>query len=163
MRFGELPPLASRVGRISPPLRTIVVAVMLNLTAACAPVQILTGTVRSSIPASSVVVYTTAPQNFEQIALLSIRKKTLFGTGGQHTVDKLVERLSEQAAKLGANGIIVDEINDERSMSVGAGIGSDSYTHNADISLGVGALISVHETTADARAIYVPRDAAISP
>ena len=31
-----------------------------------------------------------------------------------------------------------------------------SYTHNADISLGFGALFSVYQKTGNARAIYVP-------
>jgi hypothetical protein len=161
MRFGEL--VACPVGRTNRPLRAVAATSMLILSAACAPVQVLTGTVRPSIPAPSVVVYSVAPPNFEQVALLSATKKTLFGTGGQRTVDSLVGRLSAQAAKLGANGIILDEFNDERSMSLATGIGSDSYTHNADISLGVGALIGVYKTTGNARAIYVPRDGTISP
>jgi hypothetical protein len=139
-------------------MRSIAAASMLALTVACAPTQVLTGAVRPQIPASSVVVYSAAPPKYEQIALLSASSKTLFTTGGQKSIDKLVRRLSAQAAKLGANGIILDDLSDEQSLSLGTGVGTDSYTHNADISLGLGGLIGVYKKTGNARAIYVPRE-----
>jgi murein endopeptidase len=138
-------------------MRSLAVAPMF-LIAACAPTQVVTGTVRPQVPVASVVLYATPPSTFEQIALLSASSRTLFGTGGQKTVDKLIRRLSSQAAKLGANGIILDDLSDEQSLSLGTGVGSDSYTHNADISLGLGALISVYKKTGNARAVYVPRE-----
>jgi murein endopeptidase len=151
---------------LSTPIRTtkpawtqsLAAAALLVVNVACAPVQVLTGTVRPPIAASSVVLYGAAPPNFEQIALLCASRTTFFGTGGQRTIDQLVRQLSAQAAKLGANGIILDDLSDERSMSLGTGIGSDSYTHNADISLGFGGLIGVYKKTGNARAIYVPRE-----
>jgi hypothetical protein len=137
-------------------VRSMAVAAML-LSAACAPIQVLTGTARPPIPASDVMVYSTAPPRFEQIALLSATTRTVFRPGGQKTVDKLVLRLAAQAAKLGANGIILDDVSDEQSMSLGTGVGSESYTHNADISLGVGGFFGVYKKIGNARAIYVPR------
>jgi hypothetical protein len=137
-------------------MRSIAGASMLIAAAACAPTQVLTGAARAPIPESDVVVYAAAPPHFEQIALLCATSKTMFHTGGQKSIDKLVRRLSAQAAKLGANGIVLDDVSDEQSMSLGTGVGSQSYTHNADISLGFGALFSVYQKTGNARAIYVP-------
>jgi hypothetical protein len=138
-------------------IRWIGVASMLIVNAACAPTQILTGTARAPIPESDVVVYSAAPPHFEQIALLSATSKTLFRAGGKKTTDKLVARLTVRAAKLGANGIILDDVSDEQSLSLGTGVGSQSYTHNADISLSFGGLFNVYKETGNARAIYVPR------
>jgi len=131
---------------------------MLIAAAACAPTQVLTGSARTPIPESDVVVYSAAPAHFQQIALLSATSKTMFHAGGQKSIDKLVRRLAAQAAKLGANGIILDDVSDEQSMSLGTGVGSQSYTHNADISLGFGGFFSVYKKTGNARAIYVPRE-----
>ncbi len=139
-------------------IRSVAATSMLAVIAACAPTQMLTGTVRPPVPPSSVIVYTAAPPKFEQIALLSASGRTLFGVGGQKTIDKLVRRLSVRAGKLGANGIILDDWADEQSISLATGVGSDSYTHNADISLGLGGLFAVYKKTASARAIYVPRE-----
>jgi hypothetical protein len=137
-------------------IRWIALAPILLVNAACAPVQVLTGTVRPAICPSSVVIYSAAPPKFEQVALLSASSDTLFAAGGQKTIDKLVRRLAARAAKIGANGLILDEFSDENSMALGTGVGSDSYTHNADISLGLGAMVGVFKKTANARAIYVP-------
>jgi hypothetical protein len=131
---------------------------MLIFAAACAPTQVLTGKAKAPIAASDVVVYNAAPPNFQQIALLSTSGRTLFRTGGQKTIDKLVKSLAAQAARLGANGIILDEFSDEQSMSLGTGVGSESYTHNADIGLGIGGFLAVYKKTGYARAIYVPCD-----
>jgi hypothetical protein len=118
----------------------------------------LTGTVRPPVPVAEVVIYSVAPPNFEQIAFLSASSKTAFTVGGQKAIDKVVKRLTVQAAKLGANGLILEDFSDEQSLSLGTGIGSDSYTHNGSISLGVGGLIGVFKKTGTGRAIYVPRE-----
>jgi hypothetical protein len=133
-------------------------ASMLLAAAGCAPSQVLTGTARAPIPASDVVVYFATPAHFQQVALLCASSKTVFHLGGQKAIDRLVRRLSVQAAKLGANGIILDDVADEQSISLGTGVGSQSYTHNADISLGIGGWFSVYKKTGNARAIYVPRE-----
>jgi hypothetical protein len=141
-------------------LRTLTAASMAIIGAACASTQIesLSGAARPPIRASDVIVYFAPPANCQQIALLSATNKTFFHVGGQKAIDELVGRLAAEAAKLGANGIIVDEIFDEQAMSLGTGAGTESYTHNADISLSVGARFGVYKKTANARAIYVPRE-----
>jgi hypothetical protein len=143
--------------------RTMIIvaaASMMIISAACAPtqLQVLTGAARAPIPASDVVVYSAAPAHFQQIALLTATRRTVFHVGGKKTIDQLMEQLAVRAAKLGANGIIVDELFDEQSMSLGTGVGSDTYTHNADISVGIGGLFGVYKKTGNARAIYVPRE-----
>ena len=138
-------------------MRWMAVASLLIVCAACAPAVFLTGSARPPIPPSEVVVYGSAPPNCTYIAVLRVSTKTLFRPGGPKTEATLVRRLSAQAAKLGANGIILDEFSDEQFLSLGTGVGSESYTHNADISLSVGGLLGVYKKTGNARAIYVAR------
>jgi hypothetical protein len=145
-------------GAILRTMRWIAGVSLLSVIGACAPSEVLTGRVRPAIPESEVVVYSAAPPNFEQIAVLSASSKTAFTVGGQKSIDKLVRRLKARAATLGANGLILEDFSDEQSLSFGTGLGSDSYTHNGSISLGVGGFFGVYKKTGNGRAIYVPRE-----
>ena len=148
----------ARTDSILRTMRWIAAASSLIFNGACAPTQVLTGTVRPPVPVAEVVIYSVAPPNFEQIAVLSASSKTAFTVGGQKAIDKVVKRLTVQAAKLGANGLILEDFSDEQSLSLGTGVGSDSYSHNGSISLGVGGFIGVFKKTGQGRAIYVPRE-----
>jgi hypothetical protein len=133
------------------------------MIAACAPsTQILTGAARPPIAATEVKIYSTPPPVFQEIAVLTASNKSAFGTGGQKSIDKVVERLKEQAAKLGANGLILEDFYDRQTASIGTGVGSDSYTHNGSVSVGVGGGIGIFKKTGKGRAIFVPAAAAIS-
>lgn len=125
--------------------------------AACAPSShILTGTARPPITVSEVKLYDTPPPRFEEIALLNATSKSAFGPGGQRSMDKVIERLKSEAAKLGANGVLLGDIDDRQTASIGTGVGSDSYTHNSSISLGVGGSLGIFKKTAKGTAIFVP-------
>ena len=137
--------------------RTSLLAGVLLLSVACTPTtQILTGVARPPIAVSDVTLYSTPPPGSQEIALLSATSKSAFGTGGQKSVDKVVDRLKEQAAKLGANGLILEDFSDRQTASIGTGVGSDSYTHNGSVSLGVGGGFGIFKKIGKARAIFVP-------
>lgn len=138
-------------------LRVSLLAGALLLSVACAPTtQILTGEARPPIAVSEVTLYSTPPPGFQEIAVLTATSKTAFGTGGQKSVDTVVERLKQQAAKLGANGLILEDFSDRQTASIGTGVGSDSYTHNGAVSVGVGGGIGIFKKTGKGRAIFVP-------
>ena len=59
--------------------------------------------------------------------MLDANSKSAVGTGGQKSVDNVIERLKIEAAKLGANGVILEGFSDSKTGSVGTGVGSDSY------------------------------------
>lgn len=123
----------------------------------CAPSsQVLVGTARTPISVAEVKVYSHAPPAFEEVAILNASSKSVFQAGGQRAIDKVIARLKEQAAKLGANGIILEEFSDTETGSLGTGVGSDSSTHNSSISLGVGGSVGIFKKTGKGRAIYVP-------
>jgi hypothetical protein len=137
--------------------RLIVMITATALVAACATSsQTLTGSPRAPIAPSEVRVYTQAPQSFEEIAVLSASRKSVSAAGGERAIEKMIESMKLQAAQLGANGLLLEDFSDSNSVSLGTGVGSETYTHNASISLGVGGSLGVVAKAAKGRAIFVP-------
>jgi hypothetical protein len=107
------------------------------------------------VPAA-VKVYTQAPQSFEEIAVLGASRKSVTSAGGERAIAKMIEAMRSQAAQLGANGLLLEDFSDSDPMAIGTGVGSQTYTHNASINVGVGGSIGVVKKIARARAIFVP-------
>src|SRR6202171_636245 len=132
--------------------------------AACAPSShILVGTARPPISPSEVKIYLQPPPSFEPIAILNASANSMFGTGGQGSVDKVMQRLKEQAAKLGANGIILEGMSDRETGSLGGGSGSSSYSGNSAVGVGGGGSVGIFKKTGQGRAIFVPPESAQPP
>lgn len=125
--------------------------------AACAPSShLVTGTVRAPVSPAAVVVYSHAPPVYEEIAVLDASSKSVFNAGGQRTTDKVVARLKAEAAKLGANGLILEGFDQTQTGSIGSGVGSDSYSNHGSVGLGVGGSVGIFKTSGKGRAIFVP-------
>lgn len=138
--------------------------VVAAMAAACAPSShILVGPARPPIPVTDVKVYSQPPAHFAEVAVLSASSKSVFTPGGQRAIDKVVGRLKAQAAQLGANGIILQDFSDRETGALGTGVGSDSYSRNSAVSLGVGGSVGIFNKTGKARAIYVSPDAPPAP
>ena len=129
---------------------------ILTLAACATSSQVLTGAPRSPLLPAEVRVYTQAPQSFEEIALLGATRKSVSTAGAERAIGKMIEAMRLQAAELGANGLLLEDISDSDPVSVGSGVGSQTYTHNAAISLGVGGSLGVTKKMVKARAIFVP-------
>jgi hypothetical protein len=127
----------------------------------CAPsTHVLVGTARPPISPSEVKIYSSPPANFQEIAVLDASNSSAFGTGGQKSVDKVIERLKIEAAKLGANGVILEGFQDAQTGSIGSGVGSDSYSSHSAVGVGVGGSLGIYKKTGHGDAIYVPPDVA---
>jgi len=125
--------------------------------AACAPSShVLVGQARPPITPDRVKIYSHPPANYQEIAVLDASSKSAFGTGGQKSVDKVIERLKNEAAKLGANGVILEGFRDSQSGSIGTGVGSDSYSGHSAVGVGVGGSLGIYTKTGHGDAIYVP-------
>ena len=146
----------SSVGRL---LALAVVA--LSLAACTTPnTVIVTGTARSPIAPADVKIYSHPPPVFEEVAMLNASSSSMFTTGGQKTVDKVIADLKEQAAKLGANGVILEGFSDSQTGSVGTGVGSSSASSNSAVGVGVGGSLGIYNKTGHGRAIYVEPESA---
>ena len=116
----------------------------------------LIGTPRPAISPADVRVFTTPPPQAEQIALLDAHSDSVFGPGGQKAIDKVIDRLKTQAAQLGANGIVLGDVSDRQTGSIGTGVGSGSYSGNSAVGVGVGGSLGIYKKSGKATAIYVP-------
>ena len=112
----------------------VVAAGAVLLLAGCATSHILTGTPRPPIDPSQVRVYYGSPGvPYEEIALLETSSGA-FTYGEQNKTDSVMRKLREEAASLGANGILFQGTADGHGgggVSVGAGtgrFGGRSYT-----------------------------------
>ena len=138
-------------------LRAIFALSMAATLASCATSsQVLTGVPRSPILPAAVKVYTQAPQRFEEIAVLGASRKSVSSAGGERAIAKMIEAMRTQAAQLGANGLLLEDFSDSDPVAIGTGVGSQTFTHNASIDVGVGGSLGVIKKIARARAIFVP-------
>jgi hypothetical protein len=134
---------------------TLAIALMLTMAGCASSSQTLTGLPRAPLSPSDVRVYTQAPQSFEEIAVLSASRKSVSSAGGERAIEKMIETMRAQAAQLGANGLLLEDFSDSDPVAVGTGIGSQTYTHNASIDVGVGGSLGVVKKAAKGRAIFV--------
>jgi hypothetical protein len=138
------------------------IALLIGLTAAIAGCasssQVLTGSPRAPLPAGDVRVYTQAPQSFEEIAVLHASRQSVSTAGGERAIEKMIETMKSQAAGLGANGLLLEDLSDANGLALGTGVGTQTYTHNASIDVGVGGSLGLVKKTASARAIFVSHE-----
>jgi hypothetical protein len=136
-------------------LRNLVL-VSLFAVAACTPATKMLAPARPAINASDVTVYPAPPANAVPVAELTATKKSVFTPGGPKAEDVVIERLKELAAKVGANGIVLETFDDRVSGSIGTGVGSTSYSGNSAVGVGVSGGVGIFKKTGHARAIFVP-------
>ena len=133
----------------------LAIALIATISGCATSSQTLTGSSRAPLLPSEVRVYTQAPQSFEEIAVLSASRKSMSSAGGERAIEKMIDTMRSQAAQLGANGLLLEDFSDSDPVAVGTGVGSQTYTHNASIDVGVGGSLGVVKKAAKARAIFV--------
>lgn len=126
------------------------IACLFVLTA-CATSHVLVGSQRPPVPVESVRVYLDPPQAYENIAILSSSSQGAFAFTSQQKTNKVMERLKEEAASLGANGILIQGIG---SSSRGAVVNTFGNSYGSGF-VGTGVAIPVMVTEGSAIAIYV--------
>ncbi len=135
----------------------LVAALIACAAAACSTSShVLIGTARPPISPESVRVYYTPPPNYEEIATISATSQGSLALTGQQNMDKAIERLKEEAAKVGANGILLRGVQDTQSGSIGLGGGSTSYGPGSAVGVGAGGSFALTSKLAQGVAIYVP-------
>jgi hypothetical protein len=137
-------------------LRLRTVALVSVLLGSCATSShVLVGTPRSPISPDLVKVYTQPPAKYEQIAIIDANSSGSMALTSQQNMDKAVERMKAQAAKLGANGILLQGVQDQQSGAIGTGVGSSSYGSRSAVGGGVGGSFGIYNKAATGLAIYV--------
>ena len=85
--------------------------------------HVIVGIERAPIDASNVKIYTRPPAKYEEIAIISTDARNAFASA-QSLMDSAIARLKKEAAKLGANGILLTGAGDQYGGSVGSGFGT---------------------------------------
>jgi len=122
------------------------------ILAACAgPSRVLIGNPRPPIDPAQVQVYSKAPENAEEIAIVEAAGSA-FTIGSQARTDALIEKLKAEAAQVGANGIVLREMGDAGGASIGAGTGTTIGVGG----IGVGVSAPLTRKRGSATAVHVP-------
>ncbi len=135
----------------------LLAALLACAAAACSTSShVLIGTARPPISPESVRVYLQPPPKYEEIATINASSQGSLALTSQQNMDKAVQRLKEEAARLGANGILLQGVQDTQSGSIGAGGGGASYGPNSGSGVGVGGSFAITSKVVQGLAIYVP-------
>jgi hypothetical protein len=118
--------------------------------------HIMLGTARPPISPDSVRIYTQPPPRYEQIAHIDATSQGSFAITSQQNMDKAIGRLKAEAARLGANGVLLQGVTDQQSGAIGTGVGNSSYSGNSAVGVGVGGSFGIYNKALTGLAIYVP-------
>ena len=106
---------------------------------ACATSHVMIGHTRPPIAPEQVTIYFHPPQTkYEEVAMIDTSSKGGFGITAQGKTDVVIRRLKEEAAKLGANGVILQGVGDVSGGSVSTGFGQASVSGNHAYGTGIG-------------------------
>ena len=140
------------------PLPFFSVAIALCGLAACATSHVMIGKARPPISPDSVQLYTRPPDRpYEEVARIETSSQGAFAFGSQAKTDAVIHRLKAEAAKLGANGVLLEGMGDQPSGSVGTGGGSTSYSGRSAVGGGIGINVGLTRKVGGGLAIYVPQ------
>ncbi|WP_058835836.1 hypothetical protein [Luteimonas abyssi] len=138
-------------------LRTVLPLAAVLLLSACASSHILTGTPRPPIDPAQVRVYHGPPPGgYEEIAVLRTASGA-FTYGAQNKTDSVLRKLREEAARLGANGVLLQGVADGGGSggNVSVGAGGGRWGGSGFSSAGVGVNISPTQQYGSGVAIWV--------
>lgn len=134
--------------------RRLLTTALLGLAlAGCASTsKVMVGQARPPIDPALVRVYNTPPPGSVEIAQIESTSAAGFGTQGQ--TDAAVARLKREAAKLGANGVVLMGVGAQRS---GGGVSVGAGTYGGHVGGGLGIGIPTTQKHAAGVAIWVPQ------
>ena len=83
----------------------------------------LVGPARPAIDAAGVQIYRTPPARYQEIAVLDATSGASFFHGSPQGEAEAIERLKQEAAKVGANGVLLTLLSDRSHGVLGVGVG----------------------------------------
>lgn len=138
-------------------LRVVGSLVVVSLLTGCAGSSShLLAPARPPISPDQVQIYQTAPARYQEIARLDATSGPRFFHGSRQTDAEAIQRLKEEAARVGANGVLLTVVGDEPSGSIGIAVGGGGYTSRRSAVNGEAAgAAPLVQTGAHGIAIYV--------
>ena len=140
-----------------PVTRLCATAALAGLTlAGCVTSHVMVGAARPPISPDQVKIYTQPPTvPYERIAILETSSRDSLSFTAQAKMNAVIARLKSEAAKLGANGVLLQGLADRPAGSVGVGIGNSSFSGNTAFGLGLGTSAVMMQKSGSGVAIYV--------
>ena len=114
------------------------IGILLLLIIGCYPVShIMIGEPRDSLNPADVVVYADFPEKYEKVAIIQASSDFAFKDPSidftnQKKTDKALQRLKNEAALLGANGIVIGNLTTIIKQNIHS-TDEDISTHNEEI------------------------------
>ena len=133
----------------------IAVTVAFVLVSCSSTSHVIVGKTRPPILPGDVKVYMKPPARYEEVALLESSSKNSWSITDQGKTDKAIQRMKEEAAKLGANGVLLRGVSDRYAgdTSTGSAVGTSGSS-----GVGVGFSAPVYDKAASGVAIYVVQE-----
>ena len=138
-------------GRTGLPLIGIVL-----LLGGCASSHVMIGEVRPPISPDQVKLYLHPPEKYEEIAIIDASSRHSIVFTDQQKINRVIARLKEEAAKVGANGILIQGTGDEPAGEVSTGAGTATVSGHSAYGTGIGVSAGRIMKTGQGIAIYVP-------
>lgn len=141
-------------------MRNVILAALASaaLLGCAAQSHVIVGKVRPPISPDQVKIYLEPPRAFEKIAIIDASSQGSMAFTQQQKMDKAIARLKEEAAKVGANGVLLQGSGSQAVGSVGTGFGSATAAGNTAYGTGVGISGNVFVQAANGIAIYVTQE-----
>lgn len=115
--------------------------------------HLVIGSTRAPTNPADVRIYTELPAKYEKIAMVSTDSRNDFASQ-QNLSDHAIERLKEEAAEVGANGILLNGFGNYVVGSSGVVNVLQTSPHTA---FGAGGMVTRTGKEAEGLAIYVPQ------
>jgi hypothetical protein len=135
-------------------------ACALTALSGCITSHVMVGQARPPITADQVRILSRAPAaKYEEIAIIETSSRNSFAVTSQAKRDKVIARLKKAAAKLGANGLLLQDFDYRPAGSVETGIGA-AASSGVHASLGIGFDVSgvMSQKSGNGLAIYIEPD-----
>lgn len=126
------------------------------LAASAAASTIMVGEAHSPISPDRVKVYMEPPRNFDRIAIIRKGSGGAWAFSDQNQVDDAIAKIKVEAAKVGANGILLQAIENRQGGGIGIGIGGFGFPgRHVAVGGGTSFYAPIMHKTVQAEAIYV--------
>jgi hypothetical protein len=139
-------------------MRVLLISLAALLITGCASSAVVVGKVRPPLEVSQVKIYLHPPKKYEEVALVEANSKAAFAIGSQAKTNVVIERLKEEAAKIGANGVLLSNIGDQATGSVGTAYGTSTSNGTHTNANAYGVSDTVFRKSGSGLAIFVEEE-----
>jgi hypothetical protein len=119
--------ISSDMKYLFPTAATILIG---SLLASCGTNVTMLGPARPAISPAAVRIYQVPPRHFEQVAIINSSAGTTWIFPNHDSIDEAMGELRSQAAALGANGVLLQEVYDQPVGGLSIGGGGFGYGHH---------------------------------